>query len=250
MNRLLKYLIVVAALVCAAGQSWAAIVVTNIGTATGSSGATLSLTGVTVPAGALIFVAVIEYNGVNTSGSVADSVDAGNFSAGTPIGSDNNPNAYGYGNYYFLANSAGLSSGSITYTKGASGGYVAMTAFYATGVAKTSALDAAVTATVYGSGSSYSLTSGTPAVHSELFVAFQMGSAAFTQDSANNWIAPPTTVIYAAVPNRIDGGSQVNPGTSPIVFSPGAGGLNPYYVTWIIGFKPIPSSPSFFKPFP
>lgn len=138
-----------------------AISVTNIGTATGSSGGSLAVTVPAggVPAGALIVVVVSE--GASTvGGSVADT--AGNtYTAVTGV-FNNAASASGYGRMYYALNATALAqNNTITFTRQTSGSNAAMSAMYATGIQTASALDTAVTNTATGSSTTPSVTSGT-----------------------------------------------------------------------------------------
>lgn len=230
--------VVVAALLAWSAPVWAAITLTSIGTNSNTSGATLAITGVTVPANALVVVVVVEYNSSVGIGTVADGVNSGNYSSFTAL----NPNgsAYdGYGNIFYYQNSSAIVSGTITYTKASTGSAV-MSAFYATGVATVSAVDSAVTTSVTGvvvSGSVTSLTSGTPTSSGNLFVGvlFQGASvSSYTQDTGNGWAVPPISIVGTNA--AVSGGTQVNSGVSTKTFQPSVSGLS-YYASEIVGFK-------------
>lgn len=194
----------------------------SLGTNNNTTGATIALTGLTVPAGVAVFVAVMEQNGSATpgTGSVADGTN-GAYSAGPTTGADNCRLSL----FYFL-NAAALASGTVTFTKGGSGNRASISAFYASGVATTSALDASVTATqntVTGNPPVYSLTSGSPSESGELLVGLvgtRCASTAptFTQDTTNGWATPPdyANTIY----EWGAGGTLVNAGSGTKTFSP------------------------------
>lgn len=201
--------------------------VTNIGTNSNTTGATLTLTGVTVPAGSLIIV-IVDENGSNVAlGSVADGVNTYSSAGST------------FGKIFFAAN-ASLSGGTITYTKNVSGDTATISAAYATGVATVSPLDAAVTATATGSGTSPSVTSGTPGQSGELFIGMvsplaTSGSITMTQDAGHGWSFPPNFVDTTVT--AVGGGNQVNAGTGTKIFAPTLTGTS---ITWdagVFGFK-------------
>ena len=225
-------------------------VITNIGTNLNNSGATLTITGVTVPAGALIFVGICEYaSGDNTTGgTVADGVNAGNYAAGTALANGDNPSYIqyrGFGRYHYIANSSALSSATITYTKNTSGSAAVMSAFYVTGIAAVSPLDTAVSASNNDSTSTnplFTLTSGTPSVSGELFVALVTtdGGSWFAQDTANSWATPPV-LVYNTLngTGQVAGGTQINAGTGTKAFAPGnTSGASRNWAAWVLGFKP------------
>jgi len=226
------------------------VITTNIGTNSNTSGATVTLTGVTVPAGAMIFVVTDEYIS-SVGGTLADTVNT--YTAGTAIANENNA-GYGFGKYFYVLNCVALNNGTITYTKSTSGDTALISAFYVTGIATSSALDTAVTSTAYGSGT-ISLTSGTPAVAGELFVAFATSYDAyknwFTQDTTHGWATPPTAVNSTS--HHIDGGTQVNTGTGTKIFAPSGSDVNTHYAAWILGFEPasalstLPPTPTIFR---
>src|SRR5438477_2070786 len=91
----------------------------SLGTASGTAGATISISGLTIPPGSLIFIAVLEKNVTDGfNGSLADSA------------SNNYPNingssiqtlANGRAMTFYAFNSTALNNGTITYTKRISG---------------------------------------------------------------------------------------------------------------------------------
>ena len=219
------------------------LIFTNIGTANDTSiGPSVALSGVTVPADSLIIVVVSEYAvGIGaTGGSLSDSVN-GSYTSGTPIGNNNNPALYGFGNYFYFSNSVALSSASITYTKNTIGAKASISAFYVVGA---NLIDSAVTASTFGSSNSnplFTLTSGTPSIANEAFVAIitdDAGNAWFGQDSGDGWGAPPNATSATGTFGSIAGGSQTNTGTGTKSFSPANSGLvTVNYASWILGFE-------------
>ena len=229
-----------------------AIAVTNIGTASSdTTAANPALTGVTVPSGALIFIANTGHSPTagGPSGSVADTVNT--YTAGTPVAIAGTIAQF-WGNYFYVANAGALSGGTITYSKGLSTDVADISAFYATGVATSSPFDASVFATANDGGSgttanpAFTLTSGTPAVSGELMVAFVASATTtavnwFSQDSGNGWAAPPTSIyLHSTLGDSFenDGGNQVNAGVGTKSFAPGNSSLTTvYYAAFILGFK-------------
>lgn len=223
-----------------------AIVVTNIGTNSAiTSATTLTLTGVTVPAGAAIVVATLDNGTTSTSGTLADG-GTNTYTKGSTL-----TEPFCAGCYFTVTNCAALTSATLTWTRSGSGALGhSMSAFYVTGVG---ALDSAVTAVSNNNTSNTnplatSLTSGTPSQAGDLFVAFFFGSpdnaAGYIQDTTHGWAAPPTHLIDAFDAAEIGGGTQVNAGTGTKVFAAGwdtAQG-NAYYALAIIGFAPAAGS--------
>lgn len=216
----------------------ASITVTNIGVNNNTSGATLALTSVTVPASSLIIVGVCEYNsGTGGSGTVSDGVNTYTLIKAA------SPNSLHGTCSIYSAPSASLTSGTITYTKFLTGSVTAISAFYASNMVSQAA-DSAVSASATGNSTSPSVTSGTPAVAGELFVAL-CGQAdvvgpvsTFTQDTAHGWTTPFVDSVAGTSPTAsVDGGSQVNGSLSSLTFSPtlSSGGN---WAAIVVGFKP------------
>lgn len=211
------------------------ISVADLGHNSNGSGATITAS-ITVPAGAAIFVFIQEDSPSYASGTLADAING----AYTRIATDANNGIGGNGGsslWYFL-NSAALSSTTLTYTKGQSSG-ASWAYFYATGV---NAIDPAVTAHTVGNSTTASVTSGTPAVAGELFIAANSSNligSTYTQDTANGWASPfdaedgPFPLGLA-----IGGGNQVNAGTSAITFAPTVTAGTNGWVSYVAGFKP------------
>lgn len=215
------------------------ISVTNIGTNSNSAGATVAITVPVggVPSGALICFAVDENSGA-AGGSVADT--SGNtYNLVSTVGLNNDIASNGFGRFYYVQNATALSSGnSITWTKQVSGNQASVSAFYATGVATASALDASVTATAFGSSTTPTVTSGTPGQAGELFVGalWSKAGGTFTQDSGNSW-AIPFNQGGATAATQVNGGNQVNAGSGTKTFAPTLSSSVPWS-TGVWGFKP------------
>ena len=186
---------------------------TNIGTVSGSSGPNLLLSGVTIPAGALICVAITTI-GSSTTGSVNDSVNGPTYTLATSyqIGAILNVELH-----YFY-NSAALSGASLTYRKGKSNDLTSMSAFYVTGSQTSSDPLDLVTTPTGGSSTSPSITSGTPAASGELFVGAVGWVLSDTFTQASLWAAPPTAELIAGA--NIAGGYLVNAGAGAETYAP------------------------------
>jgi hypothetical protein len=167
------------------------ITVTDIGATTAAASQTVALTGVTVPAGSFIYVAVTDYNNPTLSsyGTLSDGVNA----SYTPIyqhgsGSDRTFSEF------IVWNSLALNNATITYTSPLTNSYLAISALYASNIL-TSANPLDVQAS-QAFGSWTPSTSFTPAI-SELavatihFVLSGLQTPGFTQDTVDGWNFPP-----------------------------------------------------------
>ena len=206
-----------------------------IGVGSSSSGGTCTITSVTAPAGALIVVLVTENAGAigtmadGTNGSYA-AADSATFNAAGDVG----------GVFYF-ANSSALSGATITYTKHTSGDSVAMSAFYATGMATTSVADSAVTASATGSSTAPSVVSGTPGALNDLIVGAMFSAGAPTYTQAAGFATPPTLEAISTTLTA-GGGVMVNTLEQPVTFAPTLG-TSEAWLAMTVGFKAaIPSS--------
>ena len=215
-----------------------AISLTNIGT-NYTATATTTLTGVSVPVQALIVLGVQEVENVALSSASASDGTNGSYTLAA--------NAYGGGHadagLWYFQNSAALSSATITYTHQGSTAGACISAFYATGIAVSGALDAAVTATSHGSSGTSgapTVTSGTPATAGELFVAVLATTGTsgetFTQDTGHAWATPPVALQGTGGACMVYGGSYVNTGSSALTYNPAAP-VNDNYGLLIVGFK-------------
>jgi hypothetical protein len=145
-----------------------------------TTGVTCSITGVNVPAGALIVVVVADLGPVNggppTLGPASDTVNGSYAVAASLLSSA------GGGAVFHFANSAALSGATISYSTASPGGNLqTMTAFYVMGMAAGSVLDTAVTASAQATSTAPSVASGVPAVANELIV----GALIFGGPAAN-----------------------------------------------------------------
>jgi hypothetical protein len=214
-------------------------VVTNIGTNNTTTGATVTLTGVTVPAASLIVVVVSDSSATAPGGSVSDGANTYTAAGGR---NPNNITGNGFLNTFFALN-ASLTSGTITYTKQTSGEVASISAIYASNIATSSALDVAVTATAVGSSTAPTVTSGTPGVSGELLIGGlaispAVGTGTMTQDAGNGWAFPPNYRIggAAGIFQGVGGGNQVNAGTGTKSFAPTLSASAPWAVN-VLGFK-------------
>lgn len=219
------------------------ISVTDIGTNSNTSGATVAVTvGVGgVPSGALIVVCICEQGSSTVGGSVADT--AGNTYA-SAVSQTLSPGATAFMNVFYAFNASALvSTNTITYTKQTSGDRTAISAFYATGIQTSpDPLDGAVTASAKGSSSAPSVTSGTPGASGELFVGVVGVSGettdTFTQDSTNGAYATPPTRVGtsgAGLDPVVAGGNLVNSGSSAKTYAPSI--TSRAWGDVIVGFK-------------
>jgi hypothetical protein len=161
-----------------------------LGTAASTTGAACAISNVDAPPGATIVVLVNEGSGPTPggTGAVADGINSGNYqlASSVPFNGD------WIGCVFYFANSAALSNATITYTKKITGNFVAMSAFYVTGLAAGSVLDAAVTATATGNSNAASVTSGLPSAPYELILgaAFFAAGASVTFTQVSGFTAP------------------------------------------------------------
>lgn len=217
------------------------VTVTNIGTAIGSTVASIAITVPAggVPQGALIIVCVADSSVSIVGGSVADT--------GTNIytritGADNNNlTTNGFGAIFSAPVTTALVPGnSIAYTLALTAN-AAITAFYAQSL-QVSPLDGAVTNTATGSSTAPSVAGASPPVGSgEFWVGMVSntgpGTEAFTQDATNAaWAAPPTRVGIAVTGPTIAGGVVTSGLTSALIYAPTLGTTHPWTAI-VVAFK-------------
>jgi hypothetical protein len=215
-------------------MSW---VVADQGTVTGTSGATLVCTiPTTIAVGSLVVVAAAQNAAVLGSTAIADS-QSNTYTLITdvfPSGGTNFEALY----YSVLTTALVGGTDTITLTKTTSGTAAALSVLSATGNSSTP-LDTSVTATTSGSAGIGTLTSGTPSVAGELFVAFVGAADAFdslASDTTNSWTTPPFALQITVAPHSV-GAYQVNAGTGTKIYAP----TTMYAGFWgiiIAGFKP------------
>lgn len=208
----------------------------DLGTSNNASGATLTLTGVTVPAGSLIVVVTNEASGT-AAGTLSD---GGSNTYGTATGQSVGASS-GWTNVYYAWNSVALNNATLTFTKQVSGRVASMSALYATNVQTSSdPLDTAVTAKASGTTSTPSVTSGTPAVANELVVGVlgvnNASALTYTQPATSAFAAPLTANTGQATA-QLGGGSLVNFSTATIVFNPTLSGTPTANAAIVVAFK-------------
>lgn len=222
-----------------------AISVTTIGTNANTAGATVA---VTVPAGgvpsaALICVATGERSNSVPAGAVADT--AGNTYSRPLARSRSNTQGSGFGAIFYAENVTALVSGnSITYTKVVNGSRSSITAFYATGIATSSAIDSAFSASAGGSTTTPSVTAAAATSQTgELIVGAvdTIGSATsgtFTQASG---FATPFDEAESGTgtsDSRTNGGNYVEAGTATPTYNP-TYSASTQWAAFIVAFKPV-----------
>jgi hypothetical protein len=232
-----------------------AISVTDLGTATSTdAGSNLAISGITVPAGAMIYVM-----GVSVVTSPPTTITATDSAGDTfiPIFSGTRvttTNTCGFALY--CKSSLGFTGGNITVHSSLASADMAMSALYATGfVGGVPTLDPAVTATTNGAFSAkplYTLTSGAPSVAGELFVqgfTSNQGTNNWNLDTGNGWAHPPDQRNTSQGDEY--GGWLVNAGTGTKIAQPsnGSGFSNIPVFGWIVGFKPVSLTNTKSKPF-
>lgn len=233
------------------------ISLTNVGTASNSTGATVAVTAVSgAPAGNVVIVILVENASTSNHGSISDS--AGNtypLVTATGLISSNSGNYNGQV-FYGVINSAIAAGGTITYTRQLSNSPVAMDVFYASGLLTSGPLDsgtvrAAITAGASGGGALPAITSGAPSVPNELFVAvdFWEGNPInFTQ--AGGWSSNPPTFVGVGLSGTavaVGPGALINTGTGAVSYQPSSS--NGWFNNTgqiIAGFKP--ANPVPYKP--
>jgi hypothetical protein len=214
--------------------------------------------------GALIVV-VVDDSTATTTGTVSDSVNAGNYSHGTAVQLGRNGGGAGSANYYYMPNSAALTGATITYTTTGGANSKCISTLYATGIRTSLPLDTNVLATLQlnsvSANPAFSLTSGTPSVSGDLMIAFTAmegytggPSNPLSQDTGNGWTVPPAFVVDSSnFGCYLFGGYQVNAGSGTKVYAPGNSGLLSIFgAAFIIGFEAIAAttSPFIFSTFP
>lgn len=226
------------------------VVVTSLGTAIDTTGSTCVLSGLTVPAGSLIFVTVRESVAI-ASGTISDS--AGN--AWITIPGAASGGTAGFATNFYTYNSLALSAGSITYTKNTALNGTVLSALYATGIQTTAnPIDNSVTAgptTSAAAANPPSITSGIPSISGDLLIGVTAAAdpttlLTYTTDTGHGWAVPPTFVASTAALGVVGGGSQVNSGTGATTFAPtfGTPANSGGTVGWVFGFLAQSSSKS------
>jgi hypothetical protein len=209
--------------------------VTDLGN-NGDSAAASYVISITVPAGALIVVAVNEAS-ATAVGSVSDATN-GTY---TQAVSGSLSSASGFGAIWYFQNSAALNAVTLTITKSAGGSAHASTAcaMYITGAATTSVLDTAFTASSAVNTASPTVTSAAaPAGIGELIVG-----ACLTSHSPAAVVTNPATfnAPFGQQTNRptaVVAGGHINVGGNlPYIYNPTLS-VAADNITFIIAFKP------------
>lgn len=222
-----------------------AISVTDLGSATALSGATvaISTTNFPVPANVLIVTGIVETASSGVVGTVADS--AANSYANLSTKQEGGTSTATAAVFFFNQNASTLTS--ITYTAANSAHGSAIAGLYATGIATSTPNDATATASASGSGASpqtASVTSGVPGSSGDLFVGWSTesrtaGSSAITFTQATGWASPLTTATWGAG-RAFGGGNQVNSGSAALTFNPqySGSGNTMAWASIVVAFKP------------
>ncbi len=208
------------------------VTVVDLGSNAGVSGATISLSNLTVPAGVLIVVLTAEA----TSGSAGTLADGGSNTWSTAT-SGAMSGAAGFGTFFYVANCNAINNGLITYTRQTSGRSASLTAFYVTGIATSTPLDTAVTATTAVNSATPTVTSGTPTQSGNLVIgACAYGNASSrTLTNTGAFVTPFANQTTQATAST--GGGHINvSGALPVTFTPTLSAACDNR-TMIVGFK-------------
>jgi hypothetical protein len=193
----------------------------------------LTITSVTIPAGALIVVVASEVTSAS-AGTCADGVN-------TPYAvatSGAMSGAAGFGTVFYFANAGAVSSGTITYTKQTSGRACSISAFYVTGVATSTPLDTAVTATSAVNSATPTVTGGTPTQSGNLTIGAcaYSNAAAKTLTNTGSFVTPFANNTGQSTASC--GGGHLNvQGSLATTFNPTLSGASDN-ITMVVGFKP------------
>jgi hypothetical protein len=207
------------------------ISITDLGTANNAAGATITLTAVTVPAGATIVVVTTE--AATTVGTLSD--------GGTNTYTNTQSqviNAVSIGVVWRKENASALSNATFTYTKHTSGSKACISAFFITGVPTSSVLDLNTTPTT-GSSTSPSITSAAPANANELFVGivcWEGTATTFTAPASTNWTTGPLTSSLTQTTAQQAGCTLYNISASTVTFAPTLGATQ-QWAAFLLSFK-------------
>jgi len=224
------------------------IVKGDLGTVSAASApVSMDLTPVTVPAGATIFVTVMEKS--VSRGSVSDS--AGNIYFHILEQAPNNNTANGLLQTYYTVNVYPMVGGTITYAKNTPPNFCCMSAMYVTGVYRVADnFDGNASNLTFGNSTTPSVTSFGPSLFDsgELVVGAVGWSTTtndtFTQDSVNGaYSTPPAFFLSTSGQAAIAGGSLVRTGTAPITYAPTIGASNPWAAIFQSFIPEPPQSP-------
>jgi len=225
------------------------ISVYSLGTFSDTPSATVTMSGINVPRGALIFLAAFERNSNGQVGTYSDT--AGNtyrvINDTTPAGNAAN----GTVSARYAYNAKPLTNGTITYTKRTAGVATAISVFYATGILGTSnPLDVSIGNGDFGTSASQIINASGPLTNATELVVGVMGwvtgaSNTFTQDKTESWSAPPDGFVNTGMGIGIGAGfyiSQVTDTPSYTTFVSGA--AKPYAIliqAFMAGGFPAPA---------
>jgi hypothetical protein len=206
--------------------------VTPIGSSNNASGATLTLTGVTVPSGSLIVVGVIE-NAATANGTLGDGgTNTYGVAKGNTVGSGNS----GWCTLFFIANCGALSNATITFTKQNTGAAAQMSAVYVGSVATASAQDATVTVAAVGnSTSAASGNSGIPGTNAELMIGLVASSGSSAPGSPTGWCTAFANGVANASLGLFFG--EIRGGLAPVSLTSAVASAN--WAAVVVGFKPV-----------
>lgn len=199
----------------------------NIGTQNSTSGATMALTGVNVPAGAVAVVAIIDANA--TPGTLSDGTNTYTLASSEPY------NGTSILQVFYFQYSSALVAGTLTYTKATSGAACLMSALYVTGVIP-AAFDAPVTAAASGAASlNPTVNSGAPGAVGIVIGAVATFGTSVGYTQSPGFTTPPVSVSNGATLNLMGGNSPSKAGI-PVNFSPTLGPAQPWAAI-VIGLK-------------
>ena len=212
--------------------------VTDLGTSSNAAGATLTLTSVGCPAGSLVVVMVNEAT-ATSAGTSSLSDGTNTYTAGPSVALGGSQGfAQTFYHYY-----AGAQSGlTLTYTKATTGHTCCLSGLYASGIASSTPLDSAVSATAAGTSTTPTVTSGTPSQSGDLIIGYGAWGGASAQTFAlaaapPAFLAPPTAVTTQAAACG-GGGSFQYCATGTITFTGTLSGSVTGNGLIILGFKP------------
>ena len=187
----------------------------DLGSSNNAAGATLTLTGVTVPANSLVCVSVSE----------AVAIVAGTLSDGThsytKITSELMSTSVGIGVMFYYFYASPQSNLTLTYTKGGTGDKCSMAAVYATGINVTTPLDSAVTAVAQSTSATPTITSGVPTQSGDLIVvmvAYDYSSGEALTNPAP--FAVPFDNVTAQTAAQLGGGNLNVAGSLAVTYAP------------------------------
>lgn len=195
---------------------------------TGFSGTMVTTTGVAVPTGSLILVAVRDDTSSVGTRTCVDS-KSNTYTTVSQVAINNNTGLGAVTLFYAWNCIALTSTDTITVSSAHTSEIIQMTACYASGIQTSSdPQDTAVKATNTGVSTTPSVTSGTPVQAGELFVGVlgvgitEATDEGFNQDTGNGWAAPPNRRFNTdgTRGGSVEGGTLVNAGTGTKTYAP------------------------------